>query len=105
MEMIEPNAYHDLLLINDIRNVFAHTLHPCDFKNALVVDDCSKLKTDAYSKYGLLVGVDGETAKGKFIFSVLLIYEELSKKLRPLIMARLLAEKDPLSGLDASLDK
>lgn len=105
MDMVNSDIYHDLLLINDIRNVFAHTLHPCNFDNALVIEDCSKLKLDAYSKYGSLVGVDGATAKGKYILSILLIYEMLSKKLRPLIMAKLLRERDPTAGLAPSLDE
>ena len=31
------------MLINDIRNVFAHSLHPIDFSNPLVIEDCQKL--------------------------------------------------------------
>jgi hypothetical protein len=45
-KLIEDEAvYHDLKLINDIRNVFAHSLHRVDFNNDLIKADCLKLKT------------------------------------------------------------
>src|SRR5690348_6427514 len=31
MRMINPDTHHDLLLINDIRNVFGHSLHKLTF--------------------------------------------------------------------------
>jgi hypothetical protein len=40
-----PISYSDLLLINDIRNVFAHSLHTVDFSNKLISDDCIKLRS------------------------------------------------------------
>jgi hypothetical protein len=44
IKAIAGKAYHDLLLINDIRNVFAHTLHTITFDNTLVAQDCANLK-------------------------------------------------------------
>jgi DNA-binding MltR family transcriptional regulator len=38
-------AYHDLLLINDMRNTVAHSLHKhVDFTNEYIMNDCSKLQ-------------------------------------------------------------
>jgi hypothetical protein len=39
-----PEVYHDLLLINDMRNTVAHSLHKhVDFKNKYIMSDCNKL--------------------------------------------------------------
>jgi hypothetical protein len=42
-KLLHVNAYHALLLIAGIRNVFAHSLHDVDFKHPLVVHDCQRL--------------------------------------------------------------
>jgi hypothetical protein len=43
--LLPSEAYKDLLLINDIRNAFAHSLHShVDFDNNLIGDDCAKLE-------------------------------------------------------------
>jgi hypothetical protein len=79
-----------------VRNVFAHTLHPCDFDNLEVVEDCAKLKLNPYAKdFGALMSIDGSTAKGRFTFVTLLIYTTLTQKLEPLVKAKLLMEKEP----------
>jgi DNA-binding MltR family transcriptional regulator len=44
MKLIDPIIYDDLLLLNDIRNTFAHTLHQVDFDNQHIKEDCTKLK-------------------------------------------------------------
>lgn len=41
--LIHQNPYKILLLINDIRNVFAHSLHKIDFDHALLAEDCERL--------------------------------------------------------------
>jgi hypothetical protein len=38
-------VYSDLLLINEIRNVFAHSLHRVTFNNDLIIRDCAKLQS------------------------------------------------------------
>jgi hypothetical protein len=43
MGLIHENPYKTLLLINDIRNVFAHSLHKIDFENDLLAEDCERL--------------------------------------------------------------
>jgi hypothetical protein len=45
LSLLGPIAYHDLLLINDIRNVFAHSLHTIDFTHSLISQDCRKLQS------------------------------------------------------------
>jgi len=42
IRMIGEKQYNDLLLINDIRNVFGHSLHKVTFDHELVALDCSK---------------------------------------------------------------
>jgi hypothetical protein len=43
--LLPPEAYADLLIINDIRNAFAHSLHRnVDFNNDHIKDDCAKLE-------------------------------------------------------------
>jgi len=49
IEVINQVTYKDLLLINDIRNVFAHTLHSVSFKNDLVKKDCVDLTIETNS--------------------------------------------------------
>jgi hypothetical protein len=44
INILGPIAYHDLMLINDIRNVFAHSLHKVSFSNEHVASDCRKLQ-------------------------------------------------------------
>lgn len=41
--MIIREVYDALLLMNDIRNAFAHSLHKVDFNNELVAQDCKQL--------------------------------------------------------------
>jgi hypothetical protein len=43
MRLITDDNYEGLKLINDIRNVFAHTLHHVSFDHDLVKADCVKL--------------------------------------------------------------
>ena len=45
MRLLHRNAYRALLLMNDIRNVFAHSLHSVDFYSDLVIKDCQQLLT------------------------------------------------------------
>jgi len=42
-QIIPKRAYEDMLLVNSIRNVFAHSLHDVKFANELVINDCRKL--------------------------------------------------------------
>lgn len=42
--IIGPNTYHDLSLLNDVRNTFAHTLRRVDFTHPDVIADCNNLK-------------------------------------------------------------
>jgi DNA-binding MltR family transcriptional regulator len=42
--LISKNEYHDLEIIGEIRNEFAHGLHGLSFSDAWVRDKCSKLQ-------------------------------------------------------------
>jgi hypothetical protein len=54
MGIINFSTYHDMIIINDIRNVFAHTQHEISFETPEIMADCSKLKlvTDLSEKTG-----------------------------------------------------
>jgi hypothetical protein len=41
--LLPEEDYKVLLLINDIRNVFAHSLHKIDFDHSLLTEDCERL--------------------------------------------------------------
>lgn len=43
LRLYEEPTYGDMLLINHIRNAFAHTLHSIDFANEEIRADCKKL--------------------------------------------------------------
>ena len=42
-KLIHKKVYEALLLINEIRNVFAHSLHKVDFGHELIKKDCRQL--------------------------------------------------------------
>lgn len=42
-KLLHENVQAALLLINDVRNVFAHSLHSVDFNHELVAKDCQRL--------------------------------------------------------------
>ncbi len=43
-------SYDNLTILNDIRNVFAHSMHKIDFGHPLVVQDCAKLNLSRFYK-------------------------------------------------------
>ena len=47
LEYITDSQYADLLLINDIRNVFAHSLHDITFNHPSLAQDCGKFTVRA----------------------------------------------------------
>jgi hypothetical protein len=69
---LEPQIYTDLLLINDIRNVFAHTLYHANFNNRLIEQDCYKLQS--------IMGPPPKSAKEKYTHNVITIYFSLSQR-------------------------
>ncbi|WP_157861929.1 hypothetical protein [Methylobacterium sp. Leaf361] len=42
-QYIDFTAYDDLMLMNSIRNAFAHSLHPATFETKPIAEDCKKL--------------------------------------------------------------
>ena len=85
---IAKQTYHDLLLINNIRNVFAHTLHNVSFENNLIVTDCSKLKI---FNPEVLMAIQ-ETAKQRYVFTVLSIYVGLRQNVEQQLLASVLID-------------
>ena len=75
MSLLGPLEYRDLLLINDIRNVFAHTLHHISFANELVADDCATLR----SWEGSGLQPPANTSKDKYLWSVINLYHRLPR--------------------------
>jgi hypothetical protein len=69
IELIVKTTYADLLTINDIRNVFAHTLHPISFENDLVVQDCANLHIEGYAP--------PQGAKDRYLNRIYSLYSEL----------------------------
>jgi DNA-binding MltR family transcriptional regulator len=46
LDLLTSNVYNDLLLINDMRNVVAHSLHMnVDFTSKHIISDCRKLRS------------------------------------------------------------
>jgi hypothetical protein len=68
IELIAHATYKDLLTINDIRNVFAHTLHSISFKNSLVEQDCANLHIEGHAP--------PKEAKERYLRRIYSLYEE-----------------------------
>ena len=96
LEMIGPDTYHDLTLINDIRNVFAHSLHGVSFETPLIARDCAKLKI---FKPGVLTALQ-QTPKQKYFFTVVSLYSGLRTQLLQFQLAAALSPSSP-PGADA----
>jgi hypothetical protein len=69
LKLISEDQYRDFKLINDIRNVFAHTLHRVDFNNEDIKADCKKLKT-----FNPRTVDAPKNAKEKYIQTILYLY-------------------------------
>jgi hypothetical protein len=54
LNLLGPLTYHDMVRINEIRNVFAHSLHSVDFDNELIKADCQSLQlyVEAFQRHG-----------------------------------------------------
>lgn len=89
--LVAPQTYRDLLLLNDIRNVFAHTLHEIDFENELVAEDCAKLKT---FKGGVLWLLQ-ETPKTRYAINILVIYKGLRQNVQDHLKAKAIGAANP----------
>lgn len=77
MGLLGALSFHDLSLINDIRIVFAHSLHDIDFQNDRVQADCASLKVYAES-CRICEGPQNITeASGIFAHTVAVIYAAL----------------------------
>src|SRR5258708_35094465 len=78
MGLIDEIIYKDLLLLNDIRNVFAHSLHNVGFNRAHLKEDCDKLRLIHHTD----IRPQPTNAKQKFLWTVLSIYHALTTSIR-----------------------
>lgn len=92
IRLLDAETYHDLLLINDIRNVFGHTLHEIDFTNQLVIEDCSKLNRAPRNAFTYMRFTP--PAKGRYLLCIYNIYVKLLQAVPRAITAKLLEDYD-----------
>ncbi len=86
LKLISDDQYRDFKLINDIRNVFAHTLHVVDFDNQDIKSDCEKLKT--FNPRSI---VDRPiTTKDKYIQTILYLYFKIRMHVDRYVTSQLL---------------
>lgn len=103
--LIHENVYKALLLINDIRNVFAHSLHRVDFSHELVAEDCRRLRKispNMASAAGLLYEASDEEPIEVYSRIAALLYRSIRHQVEEL--------KEPLrhpedDDLDRDLDE
>ena len=86
MRLIEKEIYDDLKLINDIRNVFAHTLHEINFSHDLVKQDCENLKS--YKPNG--IANRPKDSKEKYIYTIINAYFSIRATVNKFTMAKAL---------------
>ena len=84
MSLISERLYKDLLILNDIRNVFGHTLHTIDFKNELIIQDCEKLSARSESA----IPEEIKTSKDMFLLSFFDCYLSFFRKYKELNEAK-----------------
>lgn len=89
IRILDEPTYRDLLLINDIRNVFAHSLHKIDFKNHLIIDDCKKIQA---SRIPAGLRPTPKTPKEMYFFAILEIYFLLHKQIKRHLLAKALVD-------------
>jgi DNA-binding MltR family transcriptional regulator len=87
MGLIEFNTYTDLVILNNVRNAFAHTLHTIDFENGHIKEDCAKLKArdetvsrmmqDFGDNPAIVAAFAAPKAKERFLHSAIVRYFQL----------------------------
>jgi DNA-binding MltR family transcriptional regulator len=89
VNLISEEQYHDMMLINDIRNVFAHTLHNIDFTNHLIVKDCNKLLSYKSSIGGVLPPPNN--SKEQYLYTIAHLYFNIRAKVHRYEVAKILS--------------
>ena len=82
MKLLHRNPYKALLLINDIRNVFAHSLNVVDFRNPLIIDDCIKLSNISphLTKHAKLIADKAEPAMHIYVKIIVALYLSMEQE-------------------------
>src|SRR5262249_48972081 len=93
--LIEFQQYKDLLLINDIRNVFAHSLHDVDFSNALIEADCTNLRSHEPS---LGLAQQPQNSKERYLSNIFALYLALRQHVTTQNTARVLRREPTVLG-------
>lgn len=75
--IVHENPYMALLLINDIRNVFAHSLHKLNFRHKLLMDDCNRLREVSLVAADAAALTDQDTAIDIYVNLVKILYNSL----------------------------
>lgn len=91
--LIDRDVYSELLLLNDVRNVFAHTLRLVNFDSAPIVKDCQKLRSrsiDEKNAFGTDFVPPESNAKTQFCLNVWTVVKIISKRTHPFLLARAL---------------
>jgi DNA-binding MltR family transcriptional regulator len=88
LEFFDKKEFSDALLITQIRNVFAHTLHRVSFSTPEIKQDCEALQTldPKLTRPTLL-------PKHRYLFVILSLAQVISKQAKPLTLARALKEQ------------
>lgn len=86
LRFIEKQQYEDIMLITQIRNAFAHTLHRVSFSNPLIKADCDALRT----LNPKVDGLDALEPKHKFLFVMVSLSAEMAKVMRKQTLATFL---------------
>jgi len=73
LDLLGPKTFHDLLLLSEIRNVFAHSLHNLTFNNKLIIEDCYKLQSVA-PVFEAMEDKTADTAISRYLETVYIAY-------------------------------
>jgi hypothetical protein len=71
MRLIDKRTYDDLMRMNDIRNVFAHTLHSVSFDTPAIKEDCDHFDLPSQTSG---VYVPPKTPRDRFFHAVIRAY-------------------------------
>lgn len=89
IRLIPDDIYRDLLLISNIRNAFAHTLHKIDFGNSHISQDVDRL----HSVRPISLAHRPEAFRYKYVTAVLSIYISLRDALKGHLLVRAIEDR------------
>lgn len=77
MSLIEKNSYDDIILVEHIRNRFAHRLECKNFDHALIAKDIRKLSTDQISQVALKLKYPEPPLRSLFLMALYSIVDRV----------------------------